>query len=238
MKPTPIIIAHRGLHDVQPENSVLGFRAAASSGIEWVELDVQQSVEGLPVIMHDDTLKRTTGLAGRIDRHRAIQLARLRLRDGEGRPSDAHVPVLLATHANPLASFDGNLLVEIKPCDAAALVARTAQAMRMLHRHWIIQSFDRANLGHARRVAPEVERAFLADNPRDLLSLDSPDFSAIHVAFGMIDDALVKRAHAHGMRIGAWTVNDPADLRRMIELGVDRIITDKPVLAKSLLQDE
>src|SRR4051812_30882188 len=87
---TPIIIAHRGLHALHPENSVPAFRAAARSGIDWIELDVQQSIDGFPIILHDETLERTTGMVGRVDRLRATELERLRLRDDDARPIDAH----------------------------------------------------------------------------------------------------------------------------------------------------
>lgn len=235
---TPIIIAHRGLHGLHPENSIAAFRAAARSGIEWVEFDVQQSIDGFPVIIHDDKLERTTSMSGGVDRRRADELVHLRLRNREGRPGDATMPVLLATQINPFAGLNANLLVEIKPPDAATLVQRTAQAMRVMHRRWIIQSFDRTNLRHARRISPTVERAWLIDRPRDLLFAFDQDVSAVHVSFDLISAELVKRIHSHGMSIGAWTVNEPADLRRMIAMGVDRIITDQPILARSLLQDE
>src|SRR3954466_10120847 len=120
----PTIIAHRGLHTVHPENSLPAFRAADRAGIEWVECDVQQSIDGFPVIVHDDTLDRATIISGRVDRHRVNELAHLRLRDHHGRPTDALVQVLWSSR-DGLAGLGAGMLVEIKPPDAPQLVART-----------------------------------------------------------------------------------------------------------------
>ena len=232
--PTPIIIAHRGLHAVHPENSLPAFRAAARAGIQWVECDVQQSIDGFPVILHDDKLDRTTIISGRVDRHRADELAHLRLRDNAGRPSDALVQVLWSRR-DGLAGLGASLLVEIKPSGATRLVSRTAEAMRASHLQWMIQSFDRANLYGARRSAAGVAQALLIDNKSELLLALDEDWPALHVALELVDAELVQVMHANARSIGVWTVNEKSDLRRMIELGVDRIITDEPVLAKSLL---
>ncbi|MBC8106110.1 MAG: hypothetical protein H7Z14_05935 [Anaerolineae bacterium] len=230
----PIIIAHRGLHAVHPENSLPAFRAAVRAGIEWVECDVQQSLDGFPVILHDDTLGRATIISGRVDRHRADEIAHLRLHDHLGRPSDALVPVLWSRR-DGLAGIGASLLVEIKPPAAAWLVARTAEVMRANHLRWMIQSFDRANLHIARRSAPGIARALLIDKQSDLLSALDERWPALHVGHGLVDAELVRLMHEQGRMIGVWTVNEKSDLRRMIELGVDRIITDEPIVARSLL---
>jgi glycerophosphoryl diester phosphodiesterase len=229
----PIIIAHRGLHDVHPENSAPAFRAAERAGLHWSVCVVQQTIDGCPVIIHDETLVRPTNLSGRVDRHRADELMHLRLRDRNGRPGDGHVPVLLGPRCE-LSGIGGKWLVEIKPPDAPQLVARTAQAMRLMHRAWVLQSFDRLNLDHSRRCAPDVERALLIDNLQNLVF---GHFSALHVMHELVDAALVRRVHAQGVKVGAWTVNQPTDIRRMIALGVDRIITDQPLLARSLVPE-
>lgn len=231
---TPIIIAHRGLHTVNPENSLPAFRAAARAGIDWVECDIQQSIDGFPVIVHDDTLDRATIVSGRVDRHRADELAHLRLRDPHGRPSDALVQVL-RSNRDGLAGLGAKLLVEIKPPGAPQLVARTAQAMRANHLGWMIQSFDRANLYHARQSARGVAQALLIEKRSELLLALEEDWPALHVAQELVDAELVRQAQEQGRKIGVWTVNDQMDLRRMIEFGVDRIITDEPILAKSML---
>ena len=219
---------------MHPENSLPAFRAAADAGIEWVECDVQQSSDGFPIIIHDDVLQRTIAVSGRVDRHRADEVFHLRLRDHGGRPSDAVVPVL-TSRRHAFAGIRAKLLVEIKPADAPQLVARTAQAMRAMHARWMIQSFDRANLEHARRSARGVEQALLIDKQSELLLALDEDWPALHVAYELIDAELVRQMHEEGRAIGVWTVNNESDLRRMIELGVDRIITDESVLAKSLL---
>lgn len=210
------------------------FRSAVREGIDWVECDIQHSIDGFPVIVHDDTLDRATTLTGRVDRRRADELVHLRLHDHEGRPSDALIPVMWCRR-DGLAGIGANWLVEIKPPGAAHLVARTAETMRANHLRWMIQSFDRANLYHARRSAPGVAQALLLDRESDLFLALDEDWPALHVAFELVDAELVQLMHANGRAIGVWTVNAHSDLRRMIELGVDRIITDVPLLARSLI---
>ncbi|CAN5358290.1 glycerophosphodiester phosphodiesterase family protein [soil metagenome] len=233
----PIVISHRGLHAVHPENSLPAFRAAVEAGVAWVECDVQRSFDDFPIIIHDDTLDRTTSGAGRVDRHLAEQLMQLRLRNGSGRPTDVRLPVL-PRDRTALSGFWAKLLVEIKSPDAPRLVQRTALAMRAAGFEWMIQSFDPANLHHAARFAPRVPQALLIEHGDDLLAAVTGDWRALHVAAALVDASLVNRLHARGRTIGAWTVNDKSDLRRMIALGVDRIITDEPELAMSLLKDE
>lgn len=232
----PVIIAHRGLHEVHPENSTLAFRAAVDAGGDWIEFDVQSTIDGHPVILHDDTLDRTTPLVGRVDRHRADELTHLRLRDHRNRPSDALVPVLMSRRLE-LANIDANFLVEIKPADSPRLVASTAQAMRLTKRPWMIQSFDRANLLHARRLNLGVDEVLLVGDADQLLAAIDEDWQALHVAQSLVTERLVQLLHDAGRQVGAWTVNDPIEIRRIIKLGVDRIITDQPVLARSLLDE-
>jgi len=227
----PTIIAHRGLHTHLPENSIAAFRAARESGVEWIEFDVQQSLNGFPVIIHDETLDRMTTVTGRVDRARSDQIRQMHFVDSTDR-----VPVL-AAGPNPLAGLGARFLVEIKPPDAPQLVSRTAAAMRSAHVDWIIQAFDRANLQHALRAAPGVEQALLIDRSIDLLAALKEGWPAVHVAHSLVDDVVVGMLRKRGIKVGVWTVNERADLCRMIKLGVDRIITDAPILAMSLLDE-
>jgi glycerophosphoryl diester phosphodiesterase len=107
----PIIVAHRGLHHQFPENSVEAFRAAVEAGFGWVEFDVQAASDGTPVIIHDETLDRTTMGTGPVARRRGEELRHVRMRFND-MPHAARLPVLKDPPV--LSSLDAWLLVEIK----------------------------------------------------------------------------------------------------------------------------
>src|SRR3954471_18395622 len=109
----PIIVAHRGLHHEQPENSLAAFRAAWAAGVEWCECDVQQDQHGDFIVMHDDTLDRTTTGTGPVNAQSAEQLGRLRLRKRDGSASTEFVPTL--TQLLKAMKASAGLLLEIKP---------------------------------------------------------------------------------------------------------------------------
>ena len=232
---TPTIIAHRGLHLVHPENSLPAFQAAASAGVQWIECDVRASLDDCPVIIHDEALDRTTTVSGQVDRHRGEALARVRLTDHFGRLTDARIPVM-SRGSKALCGLRNAILVEIKTPDSPRLVQRTAQELGGCHVEWMIQSFDRANLHHAANFAPNAPRALLIEHRSELrLAMDEP-WRALHVEFRLVDAKLVNAMHAAGRTLGVWTVNQAADIRRMIDLDVDRIITDEPIVAMSTLE--
>src|SRR5690242_5942993 len=122
--PTPIIVAHRGLHHEHPENSLEAFDAAWAAGFEWCECDVRGSADDVPFVIHDETLDRTTRGRGRIDAASSEQLSRL-------------IPTFQELiEATPPS---GRLLVEIKPGVSQGTIVRT---MELCDGRCVVQSFD------------------------------------------------------------------------------------------------
>ena len=235
MRPAPIIVAHRGLHDAHPENSIEAFRAASRAGIEWGELDVQVSRDGYPVVIHDDLLDRTTTSSGPVAARFADILRRTRLRSANGSASGSFLPVMRERAGlSAILSLRVSMLIEIKPPDAPRLVQRVAEAMRRHARPWVIQSFDAANLAHAKRYVPRVPRALLVERAADLTDAVANTNHPLNVHHALVTDALVRRMHDERRTIGAWTVNGEGRIRRVAELGVDVIITDEPLLAREV----
>ena len=221
-RPWPIIVAHRGLHHGHPENALAAFRAAWNAGFAWCECDVQAARGGELVVIHDDTLDRTTAGAGAVADHPLVSLRELGLRLADGSITTERLASLdeLLTIMRP----DDALLVEIKPrLTADALRA----AMRRLEGHeTVVQSF------HAEvvRVAADLgcRTAWLTDDAQWLRSIEASPGDAIHVRHDLLDRDAVERCRAAGKRVGAWTVNRPADVDRVLALGVDVIISDEP----------
>jgi glycerophosphoryl diester phosphodiesterase len=232
--PYPRIVAHRGGGSLAPENTLGALRLGASLGFKGVEFDVMLAGDGTPVLMHDETLERTTGVAGEVARTPYAQLAKLdagarfgeRWR-GERIPRFAEAGRLcreLGLWAN----------VEIKPAKGHERATGDAVA-RMTRELWrgadlqpVLSSFSRAALDAAHRAAPELPCGGLFDGvPADWLArLREFDCVALHCEARKLDEPLARQIHAAGYAIVCWTVNDPAEARRLRGWGIECLITD------------
>jgi glycerophosphoryl diester phosphodiesterase len=219
MKPT--IVAHRGLHSRLPENSLAAIAAAWEHGILWCECDVHLSRDGIAVVIHDETLDRTTTGRGNVADFSAAELTKLRLLGNDGKPTEGRLPLL--EEILDRMPFGCHLLVETKPSLGERIVAisrRILEAGGMLH------SFNVADIRLAQtELGSELPCAYLADKPAD-----APLFSRrIHLDHKQITPEVARGYTAAGVRLGAWTVNDLSGKRRLAALGVDMIITDRPI---------
>ncbi|MCX6067777.1 MAG: glycerophosphodiester phosphodiesterase [Chloroflexi bacterium] len=193
----PAFFAHRGACAHAPENTLSAFELAAKQGAPAIEFDVKLTSDRQVIIIHDQTLDRTT--VGK----------------------KVFINVELTNYATP---FDG-LVREVAP-----LVKKHGLEKRI-----IFSSFLPTNLVIARRLLPETPRGQLMLEGNSgwwqraagtLMSID-----AEHPYLTDVTAESVQRAHNKGRRVHAWTVNDPADMRRMRSLGVDAIFTDDPLIA-------
>jgi glycerophosphoryl diester phosphodiesterase len=214
----PIIVAHRGLHHQCVENSLGAFIAAEKAGVRWVECDVWPSADGTPMVIHDETLDRTTPNNGLVRNHSRDQLQEL------------NVPSL----PDLLAALNGKtgILVEIKPPNAVEFTGKIRDMLMHYPGPWMMQSFYLENVIH------KSKDAFLVEDSGTLQTAADGDWTHIHAEHVLIDRDLVDRLHAAGRTIGAWTVNNPADIQRMIDLGIDMLITDEPVTAAQLIAEK
>jgi glycerophosphoryl diester phosphodiesterase len=245
----PRIMGHRGAKALAPENTLASMKAAAESGATWVEFDVMLTADSQPVLFHDETLKRTTGMPGEMAStpfatvrglDASLGFARRyglrRGRDFAGR-ADCRVPSLEDTVAC-LLHLGLTPNVEIKP--TAGLAAETAEValMRMLAL-WprdrlppLVSSFERASLAVARRVAPHWPRGLLAEVfPRDWRqAMADLGCASLHLDWQRTRRADVAAVKAAGYAFAVYTVNGVRAGRRMLDKGVDCLITDRPDL--------
>jgi len=245
----PLVIAHRGARDVAPENTLAAFRAALDADADGVELDVSRCQTGEIVVLHDDTLERTTNGGGPLARTPYYALREL---DAGGwfAPQFAGEQVPLLSEVLELArdvrQGGGRLRVniEIKGMDhkGDGIEEEIAEMVRAreLERDVVISSFNPLALWRMRQAAPELQRALLyaAGMPAALSQVwPSRLLSPItfHPEWRLISGSRVSRAHAASHRVNVWTVNEEVDLRRCIGWGVDGLITDHPALARRLL---
>ncbi len=232
----PRVIGHRGAATYAPENTLASLREARRRGATWVEFDVKLSGDGVPMLMHDDSLKRTT----RLDRAAsATPWATIRQLDAgtwkAARYAGEPVPSFEAAIAC-LAEEGLGANVEIKPCpgrEAATAVA----VVETLRRVWparlptpLLSSFKYKALAAARAEAPGFPRAALIDELADDWRTRAEALGAVCINTNgtKLTAARAAEIKAAGYLLGVYTINDPAVATGLLEMGVDSIITDAP----------
>jgi glycerophosphoryl diester phosphodiesterase len=245
--PVTRVAAHRGGAALWPENSLLAFRSALALGVDALELDLHLTADGEVVVLHDPTLERTSTGRGPVRDARLADLASVRLKTREGAETAERVPTL-AQVLDLVAQSSSELLPEIK-VDAHRQrydgiedkVLALIRARGLLARA-TIQAFQADTIRRLRELEPaartmllvgrgdvERDRARPAEAVRRARELGATDLGMNH---RLIDADVVAAARAAGVRLSAWTVNDESDIRRMIDLGVELVMSDRPDLAR------
>jgi glycerophosphoryl diester phosphodiesterase len=220
-----IIFGHRGApgYPRQGENTIGSFKKALAQAATGLEFDVRRCGDGQLVVIHDETVDRTTNGKGYV---RSLSYEELRQFDaGFGEP----IPRL----SDVLDQFGSQCLlnIELKDADIASDV-RSLVLERRLERHVIVSSFDWDEL---RPLTPEIPIGLLSSKLEKLLTAaEGLGASAIHPRQDIVTLTLVNVAHEAKLGVHAWTVNDPARLRRLRELGVDGVFTDFPERCSTL----
>ncbi|TWO72268.1 glycerophosphodiester phosphodiesterase [Caenimonas sedimenti] len=233
--PYPRWVAHRGAGKLAPENTLAAFRLGAAHGYRMFECDVKLSVDGVPFLMHDATLERTTNGVGTGGDQPWDQLARL---DAGSWHSRAHAGEPLPTFENIARYCLANgyfLNIEIKP--TPGLEAETGRvvaqhAARLWHGQAVpplLTSFRPESLQAAQTVQPELPRGLLLDTLwtgwlEMALSLECVAIVCNHALW---DKSTVTQAHSAGFRCLSYTPNDEWAVQRLLDLGTDGIITDR-----------
>ncbi len=231
-------IGHRGASAAAPPNTLAAFRRAAELGADGVELDAHLSADGVVVVIHDFTVDSTTDGSGRVAE---LSLAALRELDAGSRFDPAFAGERIPTLDEVFAAVGQRLLINVELKDmsmrdrgleaaVAALVERHGLAERVL-----ISSFNPFALQRMRRRAAHLPLGLLYETaPLSRLARGIAGWmprlrpEALNPHWAMLDAADVRRMHARGQRVVAWTVDEVDDMRRLSGWGVDAIITNHP----------
>lgn len=231
-QPRPVaVIAHRGGPAPAPENTLAALERAIEAGADMAEIDVQRTRDGVVVAAHDADLMRTAGDPRRIRETRYADLAGVVQRPDDGSPPSERG---VATLAELLDRADDRirLVIELKyygpDPDLAAAVVREIRAAGMSGEVLVV-SLDYGAVRQVARLAPRVATGYVAAAAVGDLSRLPVDFLA--VAQGRVSARLLREARRRGIRVLAWTVNDPGQMADLVERGVDGLITDHPALA-------
>ncbi|HEY8514684.1 MAG TPA: glycerophosphodiester phosphodiesterase family protein [Candidatus Binatia bacterium] len=249
-------IGHRGTGHTRPghpfpENSISSFLEAMRQGADGIELDVEITADGGLIVMHDDTLDRTTTCTGCVSAYTLDEVRACLLLDGDGQPTDEHPPTLAETYA----ALPPNALVNVElkvygrdcltPTTGAEALAQAAvtevRALGVLDRSFF-SSFDEHAAAAVKQIEPTAYSALLIDvasslNPAEKIALALElGLDAIHPFF-IIDQESTQSALAAGLQANFWTVNTPEAMNESIDKGSTAIITDEPAILVEVLAE-
>ena len=228
------IYGHRGARAEAPETTLAGFRRAIEAGVRRVELDLHLARDGELVVIHDETLERTTDGHGPVSALGSAELARLDARrGGPGWPRPVGVPTIDAVlDACPELE---HVQLECKPADAAQRTQVASRLSRLfrsraLHARATVTSFDPELLRAVRAADASIPLALVTDRAQPdpvkfALELGA-HLLVVHYKLG--GATRIRAAHAAGLEVSAWTVNEREIALRLRDAGIDSIITDYP----------
>lgn len=233
----PRVLAHRGLASGAPENTLLAFLKALGAGAKYIETDVHASVDGVAIISHDPDLQRVAGRPDRIDQLTAAQLRAVELGAQQGIPS-----LRDALDAFPDARFNIDIKSDAAIAPTVDAILRARATPRVL-----VTSFNGRRTEAAARRLPGV--ATSASMLRTALVLLAVTVGLRRVAvralapvdalqvperwhgIRVVTPAMMKAAAAAGVEVHVWIVNSPGDMRRLVQMGVTGLVTDRADLA-------
>ena len=233
----PTVMAHRGLSANAPENTLYAFSDAISVGADFIELDVQQTRDGVLVVMHDSNLKRTTGVNKDIW---DVDYADIQNLDAGSWFDPAYANARIPTLEETLQFVDkrARLNIEIKPTkhgsdtleqDVAELITQYQYTDACY-----VTSFSYSSLKKVKEVNPEIRTGYLMSVAYgQFYSLKYADAFSLNKVF--VTSQVVNAAHQQGKQIFAWTVNSMSEVRSLCNLHVDSIITDDPVMVQNVI---
>ncbi len=216
------VVAHRGFSGRYPENTMAAFRAAVALGVDAIEIDVHLSRDGHVVIMHDAKLDRTTDGNGALADHTLEEIKRVDAGSWKGAQfAGERVPTL----SEMLAEISLPVMCEIKD-PGEDIVRETARVVKAAGAEdcVIIACFDDATLRWAEHYLPACERLALGKPTAERVK-------TVHInapSFEQADEGFVEAVHEADGAVWLWTVDQPADVRYVIALGVDGIISNYP----------
>ena len=235
-------VGHRGASAYAPENTLAAFRAAKSKNADYFELDVQQTKDRTPIIMHDTTLSRTTNAESVYPGRSPWRVGDFTLRQIErldagswfsSRFRHERVPTLART-LREMEGSDLKLLLEIKnPSLYPGLTRRIVERLRaepdwLVPDRLIVQSFDWPSVQEFHRLMPAVRTAVLGTPATAQLTEIARYAEYVNPRSETINSAYVRRVHAHHMKVFAWDADSQAVMRRLVGDRVDGIIADRP----------
>ncbi len=239
---SPLLIAHRGFSAIAPENTISAFKYAIRSKADMIELDVRLTKDGTPVVIHDAKVDRTTNGTGKV---KNFYLWLLRDLDAGSWFHPKYKGEKIPTLEEVLKFANGKIPINIEIKSSTEKDKLTERVLAVVFENEydkkvLISSFDPRILKKIKKLTDELPTAFLYHYPvyfNPAKTLEKLGAIALIHNFKFTTPKLVKKIHDAGFKIIVYTVNKPDDIRKMIDIGVDGIITDNVRLARRILNE-
>lgn len=219
-------IGHRGACGYAPENTLASMQKAIELGVDGFEFDIQLSRDGIPVVIHDDSLERTTNGKGLVSDYTLAELQKFDAGNGEKIPS--------LTDVINFADKRCHLFIELKAENSvkpvAEIIANSVKNLDWSYEQFCVVSFNHLQLMEMRALIPEIKTgALFVGIPVNLAAIaaDAGAWS-INPCIHHINQELVADAHARGLKVLVWTCNEPSEIAKAKSLGVDGIFSNFP----------
>jgi glycerophosphoryl diester phosphodiesterase len=226
------VMAHRGSSSTAPENTVSSIRRAILDGAGYAEIDLQETADGVVVLMHDHNAHRTTGINKNMWE---IQFQELRQASSGAWFSPRFQEEKVPTFEEVVNTAKGNIKLNIELKNNGhqkRLAEKTVEILKQKHfdRDCVVSSFDDRLLKTVKFLDRNIKTALIIGRKPEALdmALKSQDYEAISINFTVIDQDFMKLAKANNKEVFAWTVNDPKAMTDLLHLGVNNIITNYP----------
>lgn len=238
----PRVLAHRGLALEAPENTLLAFAKSMAIGVVDLETDVHESSDGVAIISHDPTLERVAGRKVRVNHLTAPELRRVDLGDGQN----------FATLEEALDAFpDARFNIDVKSSGAIEPTINAVRAVNAVNRV-LVSSFSEArqratvkglpgvatsaSMGAMARVLAVSKLGLTKRVVSMLAGYDALQIPERWKGVRIVSPPLIQSAHDAGIEVHVWTVNEPDDMHRLLDLGVDGLVTDRADLAVEIIR--
>lgn len=245
----PLVIGHRGASAHAPENTLAAFVLALDQGADGIEFDIKRCQTGEVVIMHDETVDRTTNGTGRVHEMTLSQLRELDA--GSGEHAGERVPLLdevfeqlgqRETASGKPFIFNVEVTNYPSPYDELELAVVEVVRRHKMESRVLFSSFNPVSVARLNQLAPEIPRAILYDASMPIFlrnvwlgPLVPHQFR--HPHFNMVTPKMVQDLLRKNLRVNAWTVNAPEEMRRLIDCGVNGLIGDSPQTMRDVLTE-
>ncbi|MCK5739306.1 hypothetical protein KAH55_08995 [bacterium] len=223
------VTGHRGFSDKAPENTLAAFDAAIAVGAEYVELDIQETADGRLVVIHDFDLKRTTNGSGKIS---DLTLSEIQQFDAGSWKDSCYAGETVPEVSAVIDAVKGKLKINIEIKSYSEDSQIVEKLLKLVNeknfaRECFFTSFNWAIIDKVKRLMPSMKAGYLfSEMPDNSIFETNVDLFSVH--FQLVTAEFIAKAHAAGKEVHTYTVNEIDEMQRLIDCGVDNIITNCP----------
>ena len=235
---TVLVTGHRGASGLAPENTINAMLKAIEVGADYSELDVQETSDGVLVLLHDSSLKRTTGLEKNIWELDYASLTGLEAGAWfDSKFKGEVIPLLESVMDTVRGKMKLNIELKYNKHDErlAERVVEMVERKNYIN-ECILTSFNFEAINLIRKLNKTIKVGYIFSKIPEGVDVFTADVDLLSVNYKLVDKEFVEKAHANDKEVHVWTVNEPEEMQRLINLGVESIITDRPDILVNLLQ--